>query len=64
MKEELKAELLKRIKRIWVKKQRVTHYEFVRSLSNAPLSGGSVPIPNRDFHDFFTIRICERVPQL
>jgi len=41
---------------IWVKKQRVTHSEFVRSLSNAHLSGGSVHIPKQTFsrllHDF------------
>ena len=41
---------------IWVKKQRVTHREFLRSLSNAHLSGGSVHIPKQTFsrllHDF------------
>jgi hypothetical protein len=56
MNKELKADLLKRIKMIWVKKQRVPHREFVRSLSNATLSGGSANIPKQTFsrilHEF------------
>jgi hypothetical protein len=40
----------------WVKKQRVTYREFVRSLSNAHLSGGSVHIQKQTFsrllHEF------------